>query len=134
MKVLIAIVIVVGVCMGVWEIYTYWDDVQQQKQVKAKAAEVQEAADRQLPGLAPALEGPLEAARRQGATGLRQFLIRYGHVISDPRLASIELDYVVLVAREDPVEAKKVFARVEQRMNSASPVHKRVEQLEKTYK
>jgi len=134
MKILIAIVIVVGVCMGVWEIYTYWEDVQQQKKEKSKAGEVQEAADRQLPGMPPALDGPLEAARRQGATGLRQFLIRFGHTINDPRLASIELDFVVLVARENPAEAKEVFARVQQRINSTSPVYKRVEQLEKTYK
>ncbi len=134
MKVIIAIVIVVGVCMGVWEIYTYWEDVQQKKHEKVKAIEAQADADRQLPGLAASLEGPLEAARRQGATGLRQFLIRYGHTIKDPRLASIELDFVVLVARENPAEAKTVFARVEQRINSASPVYKRVEQLEKTYK
>ena len=134
MKVIIAIVIVVGLCMGVWEIYTYWEDVQQAKHEKVKAIEAQAEADRQLPGMPQTLEGPLEASRRQGATGLRQFLIRYGHTINDPRLASIELDFVVLVARENPVEAKTVFTRVEQRIDATSPVRKRIEQLEKTYK
>lgn len=57
----------------------------------------------------------------------------YRRTVADPRLASIELDYVVLVAREDIAEARKVFAQVKQRTPPASLVYPRIKQLEKTY-
>lgn len=134
MKALIAILIIVGAAYGGWQIYSYWVDTKAKHNAKEPAAAAQPQVDgSQLPGLPPTLEGPLAAAYGQGASGLRPFLTRYGKTISDPRLASIEMDYVVLVARENPGEAKKVFARVKQRTPSPSPVYPRVKQLEKTY-
>jgi hypothetical protein len=134
MKVLIAIVIIVAAAFGGWQIYSYWVKVRGDETTKENAAQAQiEISGSQLPGLAATLEGSLEAARLKGASGLRQFLIQYGHTISDPRLASIELDYVVLVAQKDPAEAKKFFARVKARTPATSPVYARMKQLEKTY-
>ncbi len=134
MKALIAILIIVGAAFGGWQIYSYWVDVKGKGKTKETSVEAQPQVNgSQLPGLLPTLEGPLATAQGQGASGLRQFLTRYGKTISDPRLASIELDYVVLVARENPGEAKKVFARVKQRTTASSPVYPRVKQLEKTY-
>jgi hypothetical protein len=86
-----------------------------------------------LPGMSPALETSLSAHQQRGAIGLRAFLDRYGTKIRDPRLAWIELDYVVLVARDNPVEAKRVFARIKKRIPSNSLVYPRVKQLEATY-
>ncbi len=134
MKALIAIVIIVGAAFGGWQIYSYWVEVHGKDKAKEQAAEVQPApSGNQLAGLVPTLEPQLQAALQQGATGLRNFLTRYGKTINDPRLGSIELDYVVLVARENPVEAKKVFTRVKQRTQPSSPNYTRVKQLEKTY-
>ncbi len=87
----------------------------------------------QLPGLPPSLEGTLQTAQQRGASGLRDFLGRYGKTINDPRRAWIELDYVVLVAKDDPAEARKVFAKVKGRTMDSSPVYRRMKQLEKTY-
>jgi hypothetical protein len=75
----------------------------------------------------------LEIARNRGATGLRDFLARYGKNIDDPRRAWIELDYVVLLAQSSPGEARREFAKVKSRIQSDSPVYNRVKQLEKTY-
>ena len=134
MKALIAIVIIVGAAYGGWQIYSYWVDTKGKHKGNETPAETQPQVDgSQLPGLPPTLDGQLAAAYGQGASGLRPFLTRYGKTISDPRLASIEMDYVVLVARENPGEAKKVFARVKQRTTASSPVYPRVKQLEKTY-
>ena len=134
MKILIAIAIIVAAAMGGWEIYSYWLDVKEKERVKHKTEVVQqEVAATQLPGMVPQLEPILETAKRQGAVGLRRFLNQYGKTIADPRLASIELDYVVLVANDNPAEARKTFARVKQRIARESPVHARVKQLEKAY-
>lgn len=91
------------------------------------------AADSHLPGLPPGLETSLAAARNEGAPGLERWLAHWGHAISDPRLASIQLDYVVLVSRQDAEEAKRVFQSVSARTKPSSPVYQRVKSLTKTY-
>lgn len=131
MKALIAIVLIVGAAMGGWKIYSTWLEVnEKEKKAKAEQAVV---AGADLPGMVPQLEPFLTAAQQQGASGLRQFLTQYGKTIADPRLASIELDYVVLVAKNDPAEARKTFARVKKRITRESPIYARVKLLEKTY-
>jgi hypothetical protein len=86
-----------------------------------------------LPGLPASLESSLEAAQKQGATGLRNWLNTYRIYAKDPRLAAIELDYVVLLSHQDPVEAKRVFNEVKERISTSSPVHERVKRLEKSF-
>lgn len=87
-----------------------------------------------MAGLPPTLETALQAAQKQGADGLRNFLNRYRYTIQDPRLAAIELDYVVLVSLHDPAEAKRVFKSVQQRTPTWSPIHERIKSLEKNYR
>ncbi|MBA4148934.1 MAG: hypothetical protein H0X66_12530 [Verrucomicrobia bacterium] len=128
MKALIVIFLVLGAAFIGWKLYEQYD---------VKEPEVAEAPTQlvgtQLPGLPPALEYPLSTAQQQGATGLRNFLAKYGKGIRDPRLAWIELDYAVLMMRENPAEAKRIFARVKKRTPISSPVYPRIKQLEKTY-
>ena len=87
----------------------------------------------QLPGVPYQLQESLQAARTRGAAGLRTWLKTHAQSIEDPRKAWIELDYCVAVAREDPAEARRVFASVKERIGPASPVWARMKQLEKTY-
>ena len=86
-----------------------------------------------LEGMPPSFEPALAAAQKQGAAGLRNFLANYGRSIRDPRLADIELDYVVLLSRQDPAEAKRVFEAVKVRTVMSSPVYGRIKKLEKTF-
>jgi hypothetical protein len=51
----------------------------------------------------------------------------------NPSKAWIELDYCTLIAREDPAEARRLFAAVKERTPASSPVWDRVKKLEKTY-
>lgn len=111
----------------------------------------QEAADRQRRGLPPepataqpaklsgmnptyeaSLEKSLEAAK-SSAPALKQWLAQYRVYVSDPRLADIELDYVLLVSRTDLSEAKRVFAEVKRRTPPTSPVYERVKRLARTF-
>jgi len=86
-----------------------------------------------LPGLPASLESSLQTAQKQGAASLKTWLKNYRSYVTDPRLAAIELDYVVLVSPGNPQEAKQVFAAVKQRTPTNSLAYPRIKQLEKTY-
>ena len=91
------------------------------------------AAPAVLPGLPASLESSLSAAQEKGAAGLRDWLNAYRPYAHDPRLAAIELDYVVLISHQDSAEAKRIFKSVQDRISTSSPVYDRVKRLEKTF-
>jgi len=130
-KALIAIVLIAGFGFIGWKLYEQWVAVQEPE--KPVVQVISPSSGAELEGLPPSLESALATAQQQGADGLRNFLKRYGKAIRDPRLAWIELDYAVLVMREDIAEARKVFARVKERTPPSSPVYPRIKQLENTY-
>jgi hypothetical protein len=133
MKLLITAVIVLGLALGVWQVYRFWEKEKESRQAAAAPAAETVPNDAPLPGLPPRLQPALEAARQRGAAGLRDFLAANGSNVADPRRASIELDYVLVVAPGDPAEARRVFAQVKARLAPDSPVYARMKQLEKTY-
>jgi hypothetical protein len=130
---IITAVFIIAALYGGWHLFLYWEKVRDEKETKEKQAAAAAIVPEQLPGLASALEPTLKAAQNEGAAGLRNWLRTYNRVVHDPRRAWIELDYCVLVAREDPAEARRVFAAVKQRTPPASPVWPRIKQLERTY-
>jgi len=130
---LIAALIIVGVLYGGWQFFLYWEKVRNEEESQQKKDAAAMVIGDQLPGLAYQLEASLQAARKQGATGLRNWLKTHSQSVEDPRKAWIELDYCVAVSREDIAEAKRVFAKVKERIGPASPVWPRMKELEKTY-
>jgi hypothetical protein len=133
MKAFIVIVILAAAGFLGWKIKQQWDIAQEDAKTPVQKAVTTPVTPTVLPGMVPSLEATLDASTRRGAVGLRDFLTRYGKTIRDPRLAVIELDYVVLVAKENPAEARKVFARVKQRTPATSPVYPRIKQLANTF-
>ena len=131
MRFLVGLIIVVGLSLGAWQIYHYWENFREKK--AAAVAAPPEVKGDQLPGMLPRLQPVLDAARKRGAPGLHDFLTLYGNTINDPRRAWIELDYVVLLAQNSPGEARREFAKIKSRVPPDSPVYNRVRQLEKTY-
>jgi len=131
MKVLISIAIIAAALFLGWKLLEQWDAANKEKEAAAKV--VVPAASTALAGMRDSLETALSDAQRKGAAGLRDFLARNSKYIKDPKLGAIELDYVVLVAKDNPAEARKVFTRVKQRTPTNSPIYPRVKQLEKTY-
>lgn len=134
---LIAAAIIIVVLWGGWKLFFYWEEVKNEQETEKKQAAAAVVAGDQLPGFPPQataqLENSLHAAEAQGATGLRNWLKLYGPAIQDPRKAWIELDYCLLLLRENPAEAKLVFAEVKGRTSSTSPVWPRIKQLSKTF-
>ena len=131
-KIIAAFIIIVAVWGG-WELFLYWDKVKHEEEIKQKQDAAAQVIGDQLPGMPSKLEDSLRTARKQGATGLRYWLKTNRQSIEDPRKAWIELDYCVAVARQDPAEARRVFAEVKERTPPSSPVWPRMKQLEKTY-
>ena len=130
---LIAVLIVALVLYGGWHLFLYWDKVRNEEQTAQKQAVATAVDPRQLPGMPQQLQTALDAAEKQGAPGLKNFLKTYDRSLQDPRKAWIELDYCVYVAQKDPTEARRVFAAVKERTPPASPVWPRIKDLEKTY-
>src|SRR6185369_935459 len=102
-------IIIAGVYGG-WELFLYWDKVKNEEETAKKRAAASVITDgTQLPGLPSQYEISLQAAQKQGAAGLKNWLKNFSGVVQDPRKAWIELDYCVLLARESPAEARRVF-------------------------
>jgi hypothetical protein len=131
-KFIIAVVVVVGLALGAWQIYEYWGKYKGDNAPTATTYTPPPESD-SLSGMPQNLEQTYQASKQRGVTGIRDFLTEYGKTVSDPRLASIQLDYVVLIASSNPSEARRVFALVKGRVQPDSPVYSRVQQLEKTY-
>jgi hypothetical protein len=130
---LIAVVIIVGVLYGGWNLFLYWDKVKSEKESVRREAAAAVVSGESLQGMPYGLEQSFQTAKSQGAAGLRNWLKTYGQTVKDPRKAWIELDYCVLVARDDPAEARRVFKAVRDRTSPTSPVWPRIKQLAPTY-
>jgi len=129
----ISALIIAAFIYGGWELYFYWERVKNQEETQKKQEAAEAVMGDSLQGMPFQLEPSLKAAQDRGASGLRNWLKAYGTNIQDPRKAWIELDYCVLVSREDPSEARRVFAQVKGRLEPSSPVWSRIQRLQRTY-
>ena len=137
MKQVLGILLIIAAVWGCKEIYSYWEKVKARKEAEDRGSAPAQAAQQPmpsvLPGLPPSLESSLQAAEKQGAGALKTWLKNYHAYVTDPRLAAIELDYVVLAGPGNPQEARQIFAAVKQRTPTNSPVFPRLQRLGKTY-
>ncbi len=129
----IAALIIVLVCYGVWELFLYWEKVKNEEDTKQKQDAAAIVAGDTLPGVPYQLEQSLREAKERGGAALGAWLKAHGQSVEDPRKAWIQLDYCVAIAREDPAEARRVFAEVKDRIKPASPVYSKMKQLEKSF-
>lgn len=127
----IGILIVLLLLLGAWQLQKFWTRFKKEEEGTKNPPPA--VAPAQLPGMPANLEASLAAAQTKGAPGIKAWLAMYRRAVRDPRLASIELDYVVLVASSNPAEAKKVFGEVKARVDPGSPVYPRIQSLEKTF-
>ena len=124
--------IIVVLIYGGWQLFQYWEQVDNEEAIKKKAA----AAiiyPSNLEGMPYQLEQSLQTAQQQGATALRNWLKTYGPNLKDPRKGWIELDFCVAVTREDPTEARRIFKEVKDRTPANSPIQPRLKQLQSAY-
>ena len=127
MKALITLVIILGLYLLGKSISNEY----KAKQLKENPAAAPTVAV--IDGVPPHLETSLQNSQARGAPALKTWLQHNRKYCRDPRLAEIELDYVVLVSRSNPAEAKQVFQSVKKRTPKNSPVYNRVQKLNATY-
>ena len=133
MKPFVAILIIAAVIFVGWRIFDYYGKVNSGT-AEQSAATAKINPDR-LPGLPYQLDPRLREAQAAGPVAFKAFIdsLKNYPDVKDPRLAWIELDYVVMITRDNPQEAKRIFAEVKDRTAPTSPVWQRVHDLEKSY-
>ena len=138
MKALIAILVIVGLVYGARFLVSYYGGFKEKENPQTQTAPRAMSAE-DLSGLPSTFETSLQNAEKAGTAELKRWLETYRKYVKDPRLAWIELDYVVMVSQQDPKEAKQVFQSVKQRISPSSSdpgtrfVYERIKTLEKTY-
>jgi hypothetical protein len=130
---LIATLVIIAVLYVGYQLFLYWDKVSHEQELAKKEATTEITPDR-LEGMPWQLQSSLDAARKHGATGLREWLQVYGGQLRDPHKAWLELDYCVMIARDNPAEARRIFADVKKRTPQSSPIMPRIKKLEDAYK
>ena len=137
MKALIVIIIIVGFVYAARFLVSYYGGFKETPTTQTAAPRAISGED--LSGLPLTFETSLQNAEKAGAAELKRWLETYRKYVKDPRLAWVELDYVVMVSQQDPKEAKQVFQTVKQRISPSSSdtgtrfVYERIKTLEKTY-
>lgn len=86
-----------------------------------------------LSGLPSTLEGSLTQAQQEGVEAFGKWIKTWHKQIQDPRLAWIELDYVVLLNLKNHNEARERFLQVKSRIGPGSPVYDRITKLDSAY-
>jgi hypothetical protein len=130
----IGVLIIILAIAGVWELWSYWDKISQDKDLAQKQAVATRVVGDQLDGMPKGLESTYSAAVKSGPAAVKTWLKRNIQSVQDPRRAWIELDYMVSIARDEPAEARKIFAEVKNRTPETSPVYGRIKELDYTYK
>ena len=135
MKALIAIFIALVIGIGAYKIYDHWEKVKERRVLDDRAARGADIDPDQLPGMPWQLVVKLRDAQRGDAAMLKRFIDSCKNFpdVKDPRLAWVELDYVVKVSATDPLEARKIFQAVKTRTSTDSPIYPRIKSLEKNY-
>lgn len=135
MKALIGILIALVVGMGAYRIYDHWEKVKERRVLDERAARGADINPDQLPGMPWQLVQKLREAQSADAATFKRFIDSCKNYpdVKDPKLAWVELDYVVMISAKDPVEAKKIFQEVKKRTPEDSPIYPRIKALEKNY-
>lgn len=134
MRQLIAILLIVGVFLLLKELVSKYSSIKQgEAGSEQRARSTPSPASESLPGMPPSMEPSFQAAQRQGVIGVKNWLAQYRNYVADPRLGAIELDYVMLISRQDSSEARRVFQEVKARTPPSSPLYERIKRLENSF-
>jgi hypothetical protein len=119
--------ILLGVGLLGYVIYNYYQSIEEKKQVR------EELVVTAIPDLDYRLQDSYEKAKAKGSKGLGEWLKLYNAGVPEPRKSWNELDYVVLLASDNPKAAKELFAQIKARTPTTSPVYARIQKLSKTF-
>lgn len=114
-------------------LFQQWDKARLEHEGKKKIEAAAVITGESLPGMPQQLETGLRSAKDKGPAAFRAWFSSNEKLLADPRKAWIELELCVAMSRENPSEAKKIFAAVKGRVPPSSPVWPRMKEMEKTF-
>jgi len=129
---LIWALIIAAVAFVGYRVYLHWAKIHEERDGKVEAPVVAVSGD-SLPGMPAHLDASCRAARDRSPAAFRAWFTANEKQLSDPRKAWIELDLCVAIRRDNPAEAKEIFARVKKRVPPSSPVWPRMKELAKAF-
>jgi hypothetical protein len=124
--------IIAAVAFVGYRVYLHWAKIQEERGGNEPPPVVVVSGDA-LPGMPAALDAGCRAAREKSPSAFRAWFNANEKHIADPRKAWIELDLCVAIRRDNPSEAREIFARVKKRVPPSSPVWPRMKELEKAF-
>jgi hypothetical protein len=124
---IIAVVVFIG-----YRIYLHWAEAQAEHGGQKEAPIVSVSGD-SLPGMPAPLDASCRAAKEKSPAAFRAWFTANEWQLADPRKAWIELDLCVAIRRDNPAEARQIYARVKSRVPPSSPVWPRLKELEKAF-
>ena len=127
------VLIILVVCYIGYALFQQWDKARLEHDTGKKAEAAAAVVGESLSGLPYQLEQSLKTAKDRGPVAFRAWFSVNEKQIADPRKAWIELELCRAMSRENPSEAKKIFAAVKSRVPPSSPVWPRMKELEKTF-
>ena len=127
------VLIIVGAGYIGYLLFQQWESVQAERATGKKAEAAALVVGESLAGLPQDLEQSLKIAKDRGPVAFRTWFNTNERRITDPRKAWIELELCVAMSRENPSEAKKIFAAVKSRVPPSSPAWPRMKELERTF-
>jgi hypothetical protein len=128
----VLIIVVVGYLA--YLLYLQWEEAQSNHAARRnEAAAVAGFSGDTLPGMPYQLDASYRTAKSRGATAFRTWFEANERLLADPRKAWLQLELCMMLTRENPSEAKKVFAEVQSRVPPSSPVWPKVKELERTF-
>jgi hypothetical protein len=129
---LISALIAVAVIFIGYQLFSYWQKMKKEEETGIVEKAATPLRGDQLQGMPYQMEASLNQAQQKGPEVFRQWLKTYGPQIQDPRKAWIELDFCLAILRDNPAEARRIFADVKTRTGPTSPVWPRVKDLDQT--
>jgi hypothetical protein len=130
-KVIWVFIIAAVVFIG-YRFYVHWEQTQAESG-GPKESPVTSVSGESLPGLPPQLETSLRTAKDRSPAAFRAWFKLHEKELADPRKAWIELDLCVAIRRDDPAEARQIYAHLKQRVPPSSPVWPRMKELERAF-
>lgn len=131
MKFVLLFLLVATVGFGVYRISLIYRSVPTEERVRENPTPA--VTDESLPALPPPLEASLTAATQAGPQALTQWLRQNGAWVPEPRLSAVQLDLAQMLVRNNPAEARRLYAAVKARTPANSPLSPRLKQLSRTF-
>jgi hypothetical protein len=136
MKVLVNVLIALAVAFVAFKIFLHWDKAKEKRVQEERAARGADIDPEQLPGLPSRFHAKLlEVQQHSDPAVFKRFIdaCKTYPDVKDPRLAWMELDYVVRLSAINPVEAKQIYWAVKKRTPPDSPIWPRLRMMAKHY-